>query len=379
MKHLTGLLLASTLALGACASVNVTKVDETNSASAKGVRYYLPKPVLQFVPNADGTVSVSVLYLPDASQQYAIDTNSVGSMFAYQVALGPNGLLNAVEFKRDTGTVGQQLATIAGGVAVQAFNMRQAEIVAAQTAVDTAQTALDTAKVNLDAATAKLQAAIAAGQANTNAEAIALAEMQSKYLAAQQVYDRVKSVERAVAFTATAAAPIAGTALTASTGDAFKQQPLTQPSAISMPEPYGAVLYAVDEVTKKVGGKDVPTVSLTVVKFGPLSGGVDQNAQPTFQTIDVVPPGFGKSVLTFPKSANVALHFSREILSIGAHALTTDDGKTPISIAKPTLRDDKRWIVLETAGFKAGTYELEVQYTYDVSRIGTAKASFRLN
>ena len=111
MKKIYWIVLAClSMALTSCAYMTVSRVDLDAEKPVSGLRYSLPKPFIQVVPQADGTVNVSVVYLPDSKNTYAIDTTSFMSSYAFQVSLDQNGLLNAVEFKQNTSAVGQQAA-----------------------------------------------------------------------------------------------------------------------------------------------------------------------------------------------------------------------------------------------------------------------------
>jgi hypothetical protein len=94
------------LALVGCAGVTVTKVTSQNEGAVKGMRYSLPKPFIQATPQADGTIAVDIVYLPDSNNTYAFDTYSYFSSYSFQVAPDRFGMLNAVEFKENTSAVG---------------------------------------------------------------------------------------------------------------------------------------------------------------------------------------------------------------------------------------------------------------------------------
>jgi hypothetical protein len=87
------------LLAGGCAEIKVTRVTIENDANAEGIRYALPKPFLQVSPRPDGTAAVDVIYLPDSSNVYAVDTWGWLSSSTFQVALDSGGLLSAMEFK----------------------------------------------------------------------------------------------------------------------------------------------------------------------------------------------------------------------------------------------------------------------------------------
>src|SRR5258708_40211062 len=89
-----------------CASIKVTPVTKANASMVKGIHYYLPKPFIQVTPQADGTVVVDVIYLPDKDHEYAIHTSSQLSAFTFQASRDEKGLLSSVEYKASTSIVG---------------------------------------------------------------------------------------------------------------------------------------------------------------------------------------------------------------------------------------------------------------------------------
>ena len=156
------IVFTAAILLVGCADLTVRSVTDGKDATVVGVRYYLPKPYLQVTPQADGTISVDVVYLPDKSRAYAIDTSSKLSSYTFQVSRDEKGLLTAIEYKASTAAIGQQVATSAGAAAVQAYNMRAAQQTAVQSQVNTAAAAVDSANGGLLAA----QAALSSDQAS---------------------------------------------------------------------------------------------------------------------------------------------------------------------------------------------------------------------
>src|SRR5262245_55324820 len=147
--------LVAALALVAtgCANLTVTQVTGDRS-SVSGLRYALPKPFIQVVPQPDGSVAVDVIYLPDHQNVYAVDAWSLFGAYTFQVALDQNGGISKLEFKQNTALVAQQAAATAGAATAQAVSIRSAQAVAAQSAVDTAQREFDEARSTFDVADA---------------------------------------------------------------------------------------------------------------------------------------------------------------------------------------------------------------------------------
>jgi hypothetical protein len=154
MWKLRCLIFIQVLVMVGCVDLTVEKVDKNDpkSMKANGVRYSLPKPFIQVIPQKDDTINVSYVLLPDSEHTYAVRSWSFMSNYVYQVTVTQAGLLSAVEFKQDTSTVGQQLAASAAGVATQMYNIKLADQLATQTAVNTAQTAVDSARTAYDQA-----------------------------------------------------------------------------------------------------------------------------------------------------------------------------------------------------------------------------------
>jgi hypothetical protein len=362
-------------ALVGCASMTVTKITPENTATAAGIRYSLPKPFIQAVPQSDGTIAVDVVYLPDSNNTYAIDTSSEMSSYVFQVALDQNGLLNAVEYKQSTSAVSQQVVASTGSAAAQIYNIKAAQSVAAQTAVNSAQSNVDAARAALAAAQNQLDADTANKVETTeiNKDRAALAVAQAKYQDALQVLDRVRNTAQAVSVTATAATPIVTTPPTPGT-TGFSPQNWSPPIVYDLPEKYGAVLFAINEGSKE----NKPYVELKAAKID------NKTVQYEFDTTAhaLGPPVIKTPYLTFSATQGPALFiFNRDVKEI-KYGISMISVKPPVNIAqgdaKAVLKDDKRTVELTIDKLKPGQYKMYLQFVYDKDSIGTAEASFSL-
>jgi len=366
---------------GGCASLNVTQISKANQGTVQGVRYCLPKPFIQATPQADGTVSMDVVYFPDRGHCYAIDTSSDMSSYTFQIARDEKGLLTAIEYKASTTAVGQQLAASAGGAAVQTYNIKAAQLAATQTSVNTAQANLDTAKANAQAA----QATLASDTANKlpsvtlASDAAAVAAANAKEQVAEQALQRTQATAQAVASAATAAAPASTTAPTM--GTAFGQQAWNAPTSYSLPDAVGPVLFAINDRINPVDAKEeveLKAVTSTYPNRADVAGyqyedGVVAAAQPTFETTAsaIGPPTLLPGDQSVPQAAKtVTFVFDRPILSMVAK-VTTNAAPPVDTGVSPKKSDDGKSISVDTTTLKAGgSYVLSVTIKYAADSSG---------
>jgi hypothetical protein len=381
MSHtkLMTLCLASLLAAG-CATVEVTKVTPQNRDTVAGVRYSLPKPFIQVIPQADDTLLVNVIMLPDSDNTYAIKTSSRWSTYSFQLALNPNSTLSAVEFKQDSSAVGQQLAATAGTASTQLYNMKIANAVATQTAVNTAQTAVDSAQSAYDVAAAQVNAdkanGASASQLNTDSatEQMKLAALND----AKAVLSRARSTTQVGSYTATVGTPVATTGPTPTTGSnsGFGPQTWSAPVEYELPDAHGAVLYAVNE-TLDASGK--PVLLLQAAKL-------DGDPQPTFKVSSVAsgPPLLTLSSTVVPKgTGSVTLNFTQAVTSVdqcdlfsAAGTKVTGNAKCVASNGTANNSYGSLTLTLPTSpALSAGAYKLIVGFSYKNAADGSAKST----
>ena len=372
------------LVLTGCANLTVTHVTPQNTNTVQGIRYYLPKPYLQVTPKSDGTVSVTVIYLPDTSHEYAVDTSSWASSYSFQIARDPLGLLAGIEYKADTTAVGQQLAASAQAAAVQNYNLNASQLAAVQAQVNTAQTAVDTATANLSAA----QAALASDTAklpsggttltllatdNSNVE-----QAMAKLQAAQQVLARTQASSQTVANsisaaapTSTAAGPTLGTALPA---------PAPVSTLYNLPSKFGVVLFAVNETATDLSLKAVDSEILGTGVGTPdeLHAGVIDKYQRTFDTVGTAlgAPTLTPATLTVKLSDQRAIFsFSRAISKLSSDGIVvqTDDASHTSATIPSTpnpLQADNTTLRLDISQLKAGTtYKVTIKFLWPVDSV----------
>jgi hypothetical protein len=378
------------LMLTSCADLTVTHVTDQNNATVKGQRYYLPKPVIIAASQADGTVAVSIDYLPDRSHEYAIDTDSKFAAYTYQVATDIRGLLTEVEFKADTTAVGQQLAASAGTTAAQLANYQSAQILANQTAVNTAQAAVDTARVTSDAAKAALASDKATAAANPGsvtaaqlaADASASAQADAKLAVAQQALTRAQTTSQAVAANAAAASVVSTTG--PSMGSMIGPAAWTGPAAISVPDRFPPVTFVVNDTYHyDATGKPSGSVSLesvqtdmegsVVLKDTELEKGVKPKAQPTFPTASTAlgPPSLLPPGQTIPLSAKTAtFFFDRPVKAIALSTVTTDANPPVPQTATVKLSDDGKTVTVDISQLTPGQYKLSLSMSYVLNSNG---------
>jgi multidrug efflux pump subunit AcrA (membrane-fusion protein) len=304
------------------------------------------------------------------------------SNYVFQVSLDQNGLLNAVEFKKSTSAVGQQVAATSGAITAQALNAQNAQLVASQTAVDTARNAVDSAKANRDAAQQKfnlLNASTSPASASDKLNAqIELQQAEAKLADAEQVLERAKNTSRAVQITASAGTPITTSSLTPST-TGFGLPKWTPLPAYNISGNRGAVLFAVNDYMEQKGQDFENKVKLTAAK-------IDQEAQHIFRTVNIAagPPTLGPQGLTFVTEGNAVFFFSRDVEEITtAQSLVILTKKPPEEVKnapKAKLKEgDRRTVVMALGGLGKGSYELTLEYKYDGGRDGFRRVTFTIN
>jgi hypothetical protein len=375
------------LLVAGCADLTVTKVTDSNNATVAGVRYYLPKPYLQVTPQADGTISVDVVYLPDKTHAYAIATSSKLSSYTFQVSRDEKGLLTAIEYKASTTAVGQQLAASTGAAAVQAYNIRAAQQAAVQTQVNTAAAAVDTANATLQAANAALASDQAHGVQNLASDYNAVNQAAAKLQAAQQALQRVQTTAQAVS--TSVASGTAASTTAPQMGNLFGQPTWNTAAVASLPSKFGPVLFAINDtvsgrvesVTLKAVTSSIPQSELAAKDE--LEDGVVRAAQPTFETVATAlgPPTLfplTQSVRISDKVAKVV--FSRAICipskdcsqpsaaavyKSPSHEDVNPKNQDPKKVG--TLGNDYRTFAIDITKLSPGDYEIDLTFTYPVA------------
>jgi hypothetical protein len=372
MGYIRVFLLSSVALLAGCAGLTVTKVTPDNDATVKGIRYYLPKPFLQVTPQADGTVAVNVIYLPDKSHEYAIDPSSTLSSYTFQISHDEKGLLTAVEYKASTSIVGQQLATSAGAAAAQVYNANSAALAAQQTQVNTAQANVDTASANAAAAQATLNSDKANSVTNTiiTTDESNLAQAQAKLQVAKSVLQRVQGSVQAVS---TSVTPAAGATTTGPTmGTIFGQPTWSTPVVYNLPDKFGPVLFAINDwKDKSTGENKVEIKAVTSVIPGSMNistneyqKGVNPKAQLAFESVGFITPTLLPLNQTNQMAEKVVIFkFSQPINKANSIVLTTipTGAYAPAAI---TLSQDNTLLKVDMASLTTNSYALYVDFNY---------------
>jgi hypothetical protein len=149
--------VASVLLTGCITTITSKRVGD----KVDGQEYALPLPLIEFIPQADGTLAASVRLVPDPNNRYVVSASSILSTYTLDVQTEDGGLLKKVSLDAKS-------ADIAADVVKQWGDIRKAELTAKatdekaakdkaeKTSTDAAK-ALSDAQLQLDKAQAKLQ------------------------------------------------------------------------------------------------------------------------------------------------------------------------------------------------------------------------------
>jgi hypothetical protein len=149
------IILVTAAGLVGCSTV-VT--SERFTGTQEGIRYALPIPILEVLPQPDGSITVNVKYLPDPNNEYVLRTKSFVSAYTLDVKAGEDRLLQTVTLDQDSTAVAdaaiKALSEVAKTKIETAKGERDKEIAASKGTVDK----VATAQASLDKAEAKLAA-----------------------------------------------------------------------------------------------------------------------------------------------------------------------------------------------------------------------------
>ncbi|WP_233810264.1 hypothetical protein [Paraburkholderia sp. HP33-1] len=374
------ILLSSGSLIAGCANIDVKKVDGDLSA-VKGQRYYLPKPAIQVVPQTNGTVAVSILYLPDKSHSYAIDAKSWLSAYSLQVLSNPDGTLSGVYYQGDTTAVSQQAATTAGSLATQSANFslgkaeaQQSNITAAQTAVDTAQAAADAA----NAALASDKNSVASNPNSVSSTAIAAdesaaAQAAAKLAVAKQVLQRASSQVPLPGSTTLTPSAVATTDAAPTPDTTFSGGTWAASTSVSLPNPHPAMLYVLNDTIDPATKKEAVSLKSAVAVFDATGNpvGKDGNLISSLPDFPVAYSGLGSPTVIAPtdpfpaKDHQITLQLSRAIVGIiNPRVLTGTPEKIVTLATDPKVMQDYQTLQIDTTGLKAGTYKFAFSANY---------------
>jgi hypothetical protein len=369
-----------------CASLTVSKVntaDGGNDSTVKGQRYYLPKVVFVAAPQSDGTVSISVLYLPDKSHEYAAQPKSCFSSYTFQLVPDQMGLLSSVQYNADTTAVATQIASSAGATAAQVINNQASQAVAVQSLVNSQQATVISDQSAYSAANAALTSDTAANAANPSttlaaaivADQSAVAQAQAKLQSDETALQQIKISSQAIAGTAAAGTPItpAGPAsLTSPT--ALTPNPLPN---FLLPENYGAVVYQLKDKGDKEGDVSLDAVTYNYNGSEPvgtpdLPDGAISLVQPSFITTSMakVSPSIPAALTSYSLDTGLpaVFQFDRPVETLVANLFKAVDQTTPIlgALSIPDLKT----IVVDISKLSPGGYVVKVNFGYLIQKIG---------
>jgi len=200
MNKPTSILVLSVLsfAVSGCIShIGVTKVQPKKDP--KGLRYYMPQPVIVGYPQPDGTITYEEKMLPDLEKEYAIRAWSFMAKYTAKITRTPEMFLDKAELKQDTTAVASKLIESSGNVGSAMATRIGEEKKAQREEAEEKEAKVATAKDNV---TAKEQAVTAAELqltfAKQDRDALpADADPAAKAIAIKAVTDAERAVEKA--------------------------------------------------------------------------------------------------------------------------------------------------------------------------------------
>ena len=143
------LIVLSLLAVGALSACTTRMTVKKATDATPGLRYYLPRPVLVAKPQSDGSVTFSIEYLSDTTQEYAIDAKSYVAKHKLRVETEASGILKKVQWNPTATEVPSQVATSAGEVVKAELARRDADAAKTKAAADAQQKKVDDAQAEI--------------------------------------------------------------------------------------------------------------------------------------------------------------------------------------------------------------------------------------
>src|SRR5262245_33463971 len=114
--------LAISGVMSGCVSwLSVEKVTKETGSRNTGIRYYLPQPFIQVTPQADGSIEVQEVFLPNPNEQYAIDVVSLLSNHTLDIRL-EGGFLKTIQLDAKSAEVAKALIESGGRLAETKLN-----------------------------------------------------------------------------------------------------------------------------------------------------------------------------------------------------------------------------------------------------------------
>ncbi len=109
-----------------CSTVKVSKVQ---SGSEQGIRYSLGKPFIQVTPSpsGDGSYSVELVYLPDQSQTYAIQTSAFMAKNTMEVNVDESGIIKKIDWSKGGDVLTPASVEALGNIAKAEFERKKTD------------------------------------------------------------------------------------------------------------------------------------------------------------------------------------------------------------------------------------------------------------
>jgi hypothetical protein len=367
----TALRLTTTLSLFLLAGCITTVTSRREAPGMEGQGYALPLPLIEVIPQADGTLAVAVKYVADPNNRYVISASSFLSSYTLDVQTDDDGLLKSVSLDAKSAEVAADLLKAAGEVRKAELAAKAKDEDEAATAATAANKTLNDAQLALNKADAKLQTLIELAKDPNN-------KIEPKDVVAAQVAVVEARVTRDAA--AAAVAKSADKSAMDAGNGGFSQA-------------WGPVYYRV-AVKPDAHGKPL-SVKLIPATFPALVGGAPKpSAQLAFDTSEV-----GKPAAPEPQVPRLAIKGDK-VLKLNAkerYQLTLEvaDGPlTSVDERASEVRNDKSVRVgtpslnLQAAGTaivasfdspgEAGEYTLNVAFGYGKGKTHKREVAFEI-
>lgn len=185
------------LILSGCTCLTVTKVSpnsDTLAIEGEGQRFSLPRPYIQVTPNADGSISADIIYLPDPEHSYVVESFSFLASDALEVST-EGGIIKTINWTGDSSAVVADAVASGGSAASGILQAEQTKKAEQKAKEDTARKAVDDAQLEFDLAQSTLAFRTASeplGSDKIKEATLALQAAALKLSAAQAAFDRIR-------------------------------------------------------------------------------------------------------------------------------------------------------------------------------------------
>lgn len=360
MFSMRNLKLCAVLCFSALTACTTIVSGEKATPKSEGKRYSLPFPILEVIPNPDGTITVQNKFLPDPNNEYTVSAVSLMSKYTFDIQTKA-GLLQSITMDADS-----------TGVAKEALN---------------AGAEVGKAKIEADAKAAEAESKAAAERASKIAEKkLALAQAKNKlakmkeiniqtdpdpYSAKDIAQATLDVVEAETAYKAAQAQVNLDTGANLDTGDNNATPPTLK---VAWGPVYYRIVQSVDD--------DGPTVSLIAADWEGPSSDTTSIGQKQFWTSTTgkapTPPtpdlNFQVIGSTIIRPENGRLQFKVEangvfdrVLQEGAAVTSLTGDATPVPVTVTGQPDGKTVVVDLPDNLDSAMYALHFRY-----RVGDA-------